>query len=385
MNQSNRFVGIGVMVASLLGPVMSAGCGPAATPGSAAASRSTDSGSEIFELVQVTDGVYATVVREGISPSQYAASLIVLRTDHVLVVDSREDAASASDLIETISGLTDLPVRYLVNTHWHGDHVHGNATFRARYPGIRIIGGETADEDTRTLARSRLDAEIERVVDRIDRAKRRLATGQADDGTPLAADDREALPGQIEATEAYLEMRRAIVVVAPEITVEHALELADGSPRVEIIKVGPAHTRGDVVVYIPERGVLALGDLIEDGFPWFGDGYPAGWGTALARISEIDADLYPPAHGPVLRGRDMFDTQRRFVDRVVSEAAGGVAAGRTLEETLAASDFSDFEAHFTRRLSASTAAERADRFAEWLTETLTRAYAEARGELDPGS
>ena len=95
MNESKRFFGIGVMVASLLGPVISAGCGPAATPDSGA--RAPDSGSEIFELVPVTDGVYATVVREGVSPSQYAASLIVLRTDHVLVVDSREDAASASD------------------------------------------------------------------------------------------------------------------------------------------------------------------------------------------------------------------------------------------------------------------------------------------------
>jgi len=334
------------MVAWLLVLVSAPACGGSDEAGSPPPAELADaSGSETYRLEGVADGVYATVVRDGISPSRFAASLIVIRSDHVLVVDSRHDDASADELITTVRGLTDLPVKYLVNTHWHGDHVQGNARFRAVFPDVRLIGGTTAVEDMRTLGQRRLDEQV--------------ARGAAPEGLQL---------------------------VPPEITVEHELRLDDAEPAVEIVKVGPAHTRGDVVVVVPDREVIAIGDLIEDGFPWFGDGSPAGWADALDRVAgmldSMDAPILLGAHGPVLRDREMFDTQRAFVRRIVDAAAGAVAAGTGVKGAITSADLDGFRDHFTRRMEAADDAAKSERFAAFVTEVMERAYAEASGESE---
>lgn len=340
--------------------------------------------SDTYRLEQITDDVYATVVRDGISPSQFAASLIVIRSDHVLVVDSRHDDAAAQELLDTIAALTDLPVGYLINTHWHGDHVQGNARFRAAYPNVRIVGGATTGEDIRMLGRQRLDEEIERVAGRIDAAEKWLASGARDDGTPLTEEEKTALPGQLESARTYVEARRAIELVEPDVTVERSLELAEASPAVEIFRVGPAHTRGDVVVWIPERGVLALGDLIEDGFPYLGDGYPFGWAEALDTAAVIEASVFLGAHGPVLRDRVAFETQRRFARRIADASAAAAEAGRTAPDVVASGEFDEFLTHFTARMDQATEPERRERFHAFATEVLARAMAERMGELENG-
>lgn len=389
------------MVAFAVSLGMTAGCGDAArtadaTAGAAAAGSTASqpidaSGSEIYRLERVADGVYATVVLDGISPSQYATSLIVIRSDHVLVVDSRHDAASADELIATTRGLTDLPVKYVVDTHWHGDHVQGNARFREVFPDVRLIGGTTADEDMRTLGRRRLDQQIERVEGRVAAARGWLESGVGEDGVALTEDEREALPEQIAEAERYLEARRAIRLIPPEITVEHELRLDDAEPAVEIVKVGPAHTRGDVIVRIPARGVIAIGDLVEDGFPWFGDGFPAGWAEAMDRIAgmldamQADGAAGSPillgGHGPVLRDRAMFETQRAFVHRIVEAASSAAGADAGVEAAIESADLDEFREHLTRRVEGDAAAK-SERFAGFVAEVMERAYAEASGQLE---
>lgn len=343
---------LAIILASLASPGMFAACAgsapdveetdasaAAASPAGEAASPRDASGSEMFRLERVADGVYATVVRDGISPSLFASSLIVIRSNHVLVVDSRHDAASADELIATIRGLTELPVRYVVNTHWHGDHVQGNARFREVFPDVRFVGGATIAADMETLGRERL----------------------AEEGL-------------------------AIELVPPEITVEHELHLDDGEPAVEIVKVGPAHTRGDVIVRIPAHGVLAIGDLIEDGFPWFGDGYPSGWADAMDRIAGmipgVDEPILLGGHTPVLHDRQLFETQREFVRRIAAAAASGGESGAGVEAAIAAADVAEFRDHFTRRMDGVTDQERTERFDAFVLETMTRAYAQASGELE---
>ena len=369
-----------------------AGCGgadpasePAPPPAIAAAADTAAAEPSVYELVEIAPRVYATVVRAGVNPSQWATSLIVVRRDHVLVVDTRQHASAANELLETVRGVSDLPVRYVVNTHWHGDHVQGNEAFRARHPDVRIIGGATTAEDMRTLGRRRLDEDIARVEGRITAARGRLERGEGEDGTQLTEEEKAELPARIEAAEAYVAARRELVLVPPDLAVDSVLSLTDGEPRVDILRVGPAHTRGDVVVLLPGLRIAAIGDLIEDGFPWFGDGYPAAWADALDRIGALGFDAYLPGHGPVLRDREMFNIQRRFARAVADEARRAVDAGLDLEAARAGADFSEFEDHFTRHLADRPPEERRDRFAAFLDETFARAFAEAAGEVSTTS
>ena len=358
------------------------GCGPepaADGAGDPGTPRPDPPDSETYRLERIADDVWATVVKDGVSPSQFAASLIVVRDEDVVVVDSRHDGESAGELIDTIASLTDLPVAFVVNTHWHGDHVQGNERFREAFPGVRFVGGATIDEDMRTLGRERLDEEVERVDGRIAAAEGWLESGTGPDGEKLSPDEVAALPGQIDAARSYADARRDLRLVEPDILVEDAIRLDGEGLRVEVVRVGPAHTRGDVVVRVPERGVVAVGDLIEDGFPYFGDGYPSGWATAMDRIAEMEWTTVLGAHGPVLEDREMFDTQRRFVSAIVEAATTAAMSG---ESEVPPAAFDEFETHFTARLSEAPPEERAERFAAFVEEVFARALAEANGELE---
>ncbi len=336
----------------------------------------------VFELQRVAEDVYATPVREGISPSRFAMSIIIIRDDHVVVVDSREGPTAARRLISTIREITPLPVRYLINTHWHGDHVQGNAAFRDAFPDLEIIAGETTAWDVSTVGRQRLDDEIARSRVRLAAGSEMLSSGVDPDGVSLDQETRAQLSAQIDQLEDYLEDREGLELVIPDVSVDDVLELGRGAPAIGIHRVGPAHTRGDVVVELPSLGILALGDLLEDGFPWFGDGYPAGWAAALDRIARLGATTLLPAHGPVLRDAELFETQRRFVTVLVEEARAAVEREESAEQALGQTDFSAFEAHFTRRLAGRSAEERGERYRAFIAETFQRAVDEAAGRLE---
>lgn len=368
------------MVANRLTPILFLAFGSACAPPSPDrpdADESTAADREaLFELVPVAEDIYATVVREGISPSAYANSLIVLRDDHVLVVDSRHTPREAEELIDEVRRLTDLPVRYLVNTHFHGDHVQGNQAFRKHHPDVRIIGHQSVAEDMRDVGRSRLDEQIARITSAIDTRRSWLEDGARPDGTPLTEEEKRDLPGQLDRASDRAEELAGIDLVVPDLVVEAELSLDDAEPEVRIFSAGPAHTRGDLVVWIPSRGLLAVGDLLEDGMMFFGDGYPSGWAEALDRWSSVEATVLFPAHGPVLRDRELLDTERRFVTELVAHARAAADEGTSPEEALERADFSAYESVFTRGDTT-----RSGVFAEWLSDSFGRALIEATGDL----
>lgn len=335
-----------------------------------------DIGSERYELVHPAPGVFATVARPAFDPSQLSASLIVVREDGVLVVDSRETPEAGRELIEQVRRITDTPVRWLVNTHWHGDHVGGNRAFLEAWPDVEIVGGRTIGEDIRGPGRERLDAQVGRIAERVEAARGWLDSGERDDGTPLTEEEMASLPDDIAETEAWLDARREIedVVPATEISDEWSL---GGRRAVRVFFVGPAHTRGDVVVYLPDSGILLAGDLLEEGLPWFGDGYPAGWSEALARLDALPFTHLFPSHGHVQDGRELFDLQRRFTDAVAAAAAEAKAAGTPVDDALSALDLSEFEEPMLRRLhryDEMTPEQRAARWTAYVEETFRRAY-----------
>lgn len=373
---------LGTRLTAVLVLALVAGCTPASSGGSSDASappsgeRMAPTGPDVFELVPVAEDVYATVVREGFSPSAYANSLIVLRDDHALVVDSRHTVAEAERLILEVRGLTDLPVRYLVNTHWHGDHVQGNHAFREHYPDVRIIGHASIVDDMSDAGRARLDGQIDRITAAVANGRSWLETGTGPDGSPLSEEERRDLPEQIARAEDRVRELESIRLITPDLLLDDELLLDDAEPEVRVSHLGPAHTRGDLLVWVADRGVLAVGDLLEDGMMYFGDGYPSGWAEVLDRLSEADASILFPAHGPVLRDRDLFETERRFVAELVAGARDAAAEGAAFESALDRVDFSAYEPVFTRGDTT-----RSDAFGEWVSDSFERAFREATGDL----
>jgi cyclase len=96
-----------------------------------------------YETVKVADGIYTFVAPEPYAPIVSGNSTVIIGDEGALVVDSGMYPSRAKAMIAEIRQWTDKPVRVLVNTHWHWDHLNGNRVYRETFPDITILSTET--------------------------------------------------------------------------------------------------------------------------------------------------------------------------------------------------------------------------------------------------
>jgi glyoxylase-like metal-dependent hydrolase (beta-lactamase superfamily II) len=185
---------------------------------------------------------------------------VVLAEDGVLIVDTRASHAEADELAVELRTLTRLPLRWVVDTHWHWDHTFGNA----RFPDAEIWGHE--------LCRQAM-------LERGDSMK--------DDAAAWLPDRRPEFDD---------------VVITPPGSVFTDTEVVDmGSRSVTLSYHGPAHTDADIVIGVDGTGVVFVGDLLEEGSPpVFDDGFPLSWPSTLAAVLAKQDPLIVPGHGDVM-------------------------------------------------------------------------------------
>jgi glyoxylase-like metal-dependent hydrolase (beta-lactamase superfamily II) len=264
--------------------------------------------------------VLAAVLRPDVPSYAFANSLVVVGDESVLVVDTQQDPAAARFLLDVVRSRTRLPVRWVVNTHQHADHVWGNEVYRAAFPGVPIVAHRT----TRALLLEHGRAEIEKqktsVRESIAVRREWLARGAGPEGAPLTDADRESLRRSLEVRAAYLGELDTLQLIVPNVTFDDAMSVDLGGRSVELIHVGPAHTAGDIVAYLPESGVLAAGDVVEEGRLWLEGADVRGWARALSRLRRLDVSALLPGHGAISRGHVLLDVEGGFLDAVVAWA-----------------------------------------------------------------
>src|SRR5450432_103359 len=92
-----------------------------------------------FEVVQLADGVYAAMRKDPPGFAVESNSVFIIGEDSVIVVDAQSNIGTTKEVLAALSKLTSKPVRYVVNTHWHDDHIVGNQVYRDAYPGVDFI------------------------------------------------------------------------------------------------------------------------------------------------------------------------------------------------------------------------------------------------------
>ena len=205
---------------------------------------------------------------------------LVVGEGHCLVLDTRTSHREATELIQAIRRVTPAPWT-IVNSHSHFDHYFGNAMFH----GAEI------------WAHARCAEEIELHGER-HRA----------DVLGYLPDSRRA---EIEEVE----------IVPPDHTFTTRASLDIGGRAVDLRYFGLGHSSNDIVVHVPDAGVVFAGDLIEQGAPpAFGDSYPLDWpDTVAAMLAELPERVIVPGHGAVV-GRDFAVAQQAEL-RTVAELA----------------------------------------------------------------
>ena len=100
----------------------------------------------------------------------------------------------------------------------------------------------------------------------------------------------------------------------------------------QLLYFGRGHTRGDIVVYLPNDKVAIVGDLVTGGPPFARDGYPHEWTETLAALETIDVNVVIPGHGRIQRSNRIFSDRRRFLDEALRVIRRESARGATPHE-----------------------------------------------------
>lgn len=237
------------------------------------------------EVVELAPGVYAFVGEKGATNSGF-----VVTDDGVVVIDTQGPRELALELRAWIRKVTDLPIAFVINTHYHGDHTFGNQYFNE---ARAIIAHE---ETWRALVEK----------DKAHRTRFKRFFGE------------ESLLG--------------FNPVLPSLTFTEKMVLRVGGRELVLVHPGVAHTFGDVYVFMPAEGVVFAGDLLyKKRLPLLGDGDTLGAISALDTLLQTGADVYLPGHGGVATKEDIVKFKKYLLD-LRGEVTRFIDEGKTLEE-----------------------------------------------------
>ena len=281
-----------------------------------------DRGDARFDVTKVADGVYAAVAAPAYKVNCNTA--IIESDDGVVIVDTHSKPSAARVIVDRIRAITPKPVRYVINTHFHWDHWHGNEVYPKAYPGAEIVTNQITREAMRQKGLKRIDDHRRQVPAEIARLEADLAAASA----PA---ERQRLAADVRLAKAYLAEVRALEPALPTIAFEQTMKLYRRDREIHLLHLGRAHTEGDVFVYLPKEKIVITGDAMIGWTPYMGDGYPEDWAGTLDRLAQLDFTHIIMGHGEVA-SRDWLRTFRSYVHDMVEAVRHEVAAGATLDE-----------------------------------------------------
>jgi cyclase len=275
-----------------------------------------------FDIQKVADGVYAAVAAPAYKVNSNTA--IIESDDGVVVVDTHSKPSAARVIVAHLRDMTTKPVRYVVNTHFHWDHWHGNEVYPSIYPGAEIVTNQLTREAMVRKGLKRIQDHVRQMPAEIAQLKAALAKATGDS-------ERERLRDDLRMAEAYLAEVTALKPVLPTMAFERTMKIYRRDREIHLLFLGRAHTEGDVFVYLPKEKVVITGDALIGWTPYMGDGYPEDWAGTLDRLAELDFTHIIMGHGAPT-GREWLGTFRSYVHDMVEAVREEAARGATLEE-----------------------------------------------------
>ncbi len=214
-----------------------------------------------FTLREVGSGVWAVIARD--NGKAFANAGFVVGESGVAVIDTFQDPEAAKALLAEIRKLTPMPIRFVVNTHYHIDHVNGNDVFASA--GAVIV----AHRNVRSWMRQ---------------------------------ENLKFWPDPVPADV----MARVRSLTLPDVVYDDAVDLYLGE-RVVNVRYYPGHTGGDSVVIVPDAKVVFCGDLLwKDHFPNLIDATTESWVRTLATLNrDHNSSTFVPGHGGVATADDI--------------------------------------------------------------------------------
>jgi len=238
---------------------------------------------EHFTLVETAPGIHAAVAG---STGAAVGNATIIDTGHkTVVVDTFMTAQAAEELRTAVVELTGRRAFLVVNTHWHGDHTHGNQVF---------------DDATIVSTRTTLDLMVADTPADLAAYEEEVDGYLASFRAKLQSDDeaeRTLAKRRIAGLEQIKQAIPGFRLRLPDVLMDDRLVIA-GERDLEILTYGGGHTDSDAFVWIPSERLLVSGDLCWTRIhPRIQDGHPSEWADILDRVILLDAAIVIPGHG----------------------------------------------------------------------------------------
>jgi glyoxylase-like metal-dependent hydrolase (beta-lactamase superfamily II) len=307
------------------GLVVAALAGPASTQSAA------------FRFVPITDGVYHAIGTGTMTVG--CNGVVVMNTNDVLVVDSHISPPAAAALRDELEAITPKPIRFVINTHFHFDHAHGNEIYG---PDVEIIGHEFtraqlaagASKSGRSYA-----SFVGTLPSQIAQMKERASAADAAERATLAA--------QIGIMERHYAASEAVRPTPPTVTMREVMTLYRGGREIRLLFLGRGHTGGDVIVHLPKERIIATGDLLAGQSPgYLGDAFLPDWIDTLEKLKAVDFDTVLPGHGDAFTGKERIDYWQAYLRDFWSQVQAQRKAGVPAEEASTRIDLRRHAAHY---------------------------------------
>jgi glyoxylase-like metal-dependent hydrolase (beta-lactamase superfamily II) len=263
-------------------PVLAAGFAFALT----AAFFATRGDAQMEAFKEVASGIW---FRQGdVDKKGHCNNIVIEMKEGLLVVDANFPSG-AQALMADIRKVSKKPVKWVFDTHHHGDHAYANAWWTAQ--GAETFAYRGVAEEMKRYEPKRW----------LDTAKSR--------------------PDVAELNKQTAEPPQKTFDKSPYV-------VDDGTRRVEFYHFGWAHTRGDGFAYLPKEKIICTGDAAANGpYNYTADGNIANWPKVLARAAKLDVRTVLPGHGPV-GGPEVLTGQAQFMDELRKAVAAEVKAGK---------------------------------------------------------
>ncbi len=286
-----------------------------------------------FEIQELAPGVYAALRKHPPLMSFDPNNVFIINDEDVIVVDANASLAATKELLAALRKLTNKPVKYVINTHWHDDHIVGNQVYREAFPNVEFIAHASTLTDRPTIGETNRQQMLAGGKAYVARLRSLVEQNKSLAGTELSEEERINYRSDIAWLERALTEALQVKIILPTLTIEDRLTLQRGARTIEVRHLGRGHTGADLIVYLPKEGILITGDLVVWPVPLVGStSFPAAYSSTMEKLLTLPAKIIVPGHGPVLRDKEHLKLMARLLASLKDQTAAAVARGETLEQ-----------------------------------------------------
>jgi cyclase len=280
---------------------------------------------DLFDIQKAAPGVYFALARPRAMINCNAA--IFVRSKDVVVVDAHSKPSAAASIIRQIRRqVTDKPVRYLINTHFHWDHTQGDHAYQQTGSKVDFIATSMTKKLMAENCVARMKESADGVPPQIEALRQRAEQSKS-------AAEKAFCEDQIRQMQAYLaDLKENYELVLPTITFDKSYLLSDPAFDLHLGFHGRSHTAGDAFIYCPQQRAIATGDASHGWLPNVGDGYPRQWPGTIDEAAKADFKYILGGHGPMQSDRTIMTCQRNYIEELVEKVEAGKKAGQGIAE-----------------------------------------------------